>query len=922
MANGKRYVLVPGEGKRGDASEESESNESGRGGSKESKSAVGSSRRFHGSEKVEEIKEPKPVGFFDFFQHMRTSLQGTEWYSSLAAWRIRSIMTGTACTTIMLCALMTALLLPDLSQILDFPHNVWTDLIMSVSMCIFLCELIALSLTDVHYLFSFFHLMDVIGTTSMIFDISFLLGAKANEPAMASKNSAQKRIMLLRASRAARVGARAGRLTRVLRVCKFVADFGDDDKGKPMDETKVEKTSIANVISVKLSNLLATRVASLTIFLVMVMPLFEVMNFPQKDLSLVAWVDQVTAVHREDETATVAELQKMAEFFSVHSYGPFAACAGQVRGEGEFICEKYYEDWGQVQTEPARRSFVLMVHTPDFLVRFNMARPLKVKAFLDLLNCFFTILIMVVFGVALSTVVTDLAVTPLERMLGTVREMANTVFRFSSNLSSAEKDEQPEDLTDIDSAGEMVLLEKVVEKLASIALVQTQQDAIEDTDGLQEDDIGVLSMLKGTELKGSQRSTAEETSVGRKGSRKIRPTPTLSTEVHGVDEDTYNSLSTFDVFILSPLQLNKLAYHALVAHPSGIIALSGEEGEDQLLQRFILTLQKGYNPNPFHNFAHALDVLAGVVRMLKLVEADTFLSDLEQFSILVAALGHDLGHPGQNNGFLSEVSHELAIRYNDMSPLENMHCSKLYQILGKPETAIFRLVSTDEYKEVRKVIVETILHTDMIGHQPLVKDLNLIYQVHQEVFRSSLQAAAPTMAGGRRKTVRRPDRVLTRSKVMPKEATVTEPSEIFGMPENKMLIMNTILHSADVSNPARGWEVSKKWADVCIEEFFQQGDQEKALGIPVQFLNDRENLNRPNSQIGFIEFMIAPFFAAQIWLWPILFEYGENLSNNIGYWQDMWEEQTKPSQEDLDKVRNRVAKVRETLSCAAMRIMS
>ncbi|CAK9039592.1 unnamed protein product [Durusdinium trenchii] len=33
---------------------------------------------------------------------------------------------------------------------------------------------------------------------------------------------------------------------------------------------------------------------------------------------------------------------------------------------------------------------------------------------------------------------------------------------------------------------------------------------------------------------------------------------------------------------------------------------------------------------------------------------------------------------------------------------------------------------------------------------------------------------------------------------------------------------------------------------------------EKERGIPVQMLNDREKVNRPNSQVGFIEFVICP----------------------------------------------------------------
>ena len=52
---------------------------------------------------------------------------------------------------------------------------------MSISMALFTLELVALSLTDAQYLLSFFQFMDIIGTVSMAFDISFLLGSKANE---------------------------------------------------------------------------------------------------------------------------------------------------------------------------------------------------------------------------------------------------------------------------------------------------------------------------------------------------------------------------------------------------------------------------------------------------------------------------------------------------------------------------------------------------------------------------------------------------------------------------------------------------------------------------------------------------------------------------------------------------------------------
>merc|ERR1719296_68809 len=92
---------------------------------------------------------------------------------------------------------------------------------------------------------------------------------------------------------------------------------------------------------------------------------------------------------------------------------------------------------------------------------------------------------------------------------------------------------------------------------------------------------------------------------------------------------------------------------------------------------------------------------------------------LEEFALLVSAACHDVGHPGVSNDFLVQTSHELAIRYNDTSPLENMHCARLFEIITKPETAVFERFSTEQYKEARAICVAAILHTDNIHHMTM-----------------------------------------------------------------------------------------------------------------------------------------------------------------------------------------------------------
>ncbi len=103
---------------------------------------------------------------------------------------------------------------------------------------------------------------------------------------------------------------------------------------------------------------------------------------------------------------------------------------------------------------------------------------------------------------------------------------------------------------------------------------------------------------------------------------------------------------------------------------------------------------------------------------------------------------HDTGHPGLNNPFLVDTSHELALRYNDKSPLENMHASRMFGIAregsdGEQSAAsdrnIFANFSTEQYKDIRQLAVDAILHTDMVKHFPMIKDLQrLVVQLSEK----------------------------------------------------------------------------------------------------------------------------------------------------------------------------------------------
>jgi hypothetical protein len=75
---------------------------------------------------------------------------------------------------------------------------------------------------------------------------------------------------------------------------------------------------------------------------------------------------------------------------------------------------------------------------------------------------------------------------------------------------------------------------------------------------------------------------------------------------------------------------------------------------------FLEALEQMYKPLPYHNSCHAADVLSSTVFLVNQSELREATTDLELFSLIIAALAHDVGHPGVNNRYLVNSRDEIA----------------------------------------------------------------------------------------------------------------------------------------------------------------------------------------------------------------------------------------------------------------------
>ena len=274
-----------------------------------------------------------------------------------------------------------------------------------------------------------------------------------------------------------------------------------------------------------------------------------------------------------------------------------------------------------------------------------------------------------------------------------------------------------------------------------------------------------------------------------------------------------------------------------------------------MFENWCKKISNGYNrKNPYHTDLHAGDVTQSCLVYFKCGKINEIckLNQLSKCALFLSCLCHDYKHPGVNNNFLKDTKHTLAIQYNDASILENMHISESFKLtIQYPNCDIFSGMNPENYKQLRKEMISCVLYTDMTKH-------NMTIDFMKEVTSDSKN----------------------------KEKDYHQD------------YMDLLIHSADISNPTKKFELYYKWAELVVDEFFQQGDKEKELGLKCTF--DRETTTIYKNQLGFINYIEIPFFSLFTQTFPKLKFLMDNLNNNKNEILRLQEKDNK-EKENIDK---------------------
>jgi len=272
------------------------------------------------------------------------------------------------------------------------------------------------------------------------------------------------------------------------------------------------------------------------------------------------------------------------------------------------------------------------------------------------------------------------------------------------------------------------------------------------------------------------------------------------------------------------------------------------------LRRFVVSIKGQYQDLPYHNFYHAFTTLhMSFMVVQKQNPIRKLFDNKDLMAIFIAAYSHDVNHNGRTNDFHIRYRTSIAMVYNDQSVLENMHAAACFETMRRPGNDVLEQVDQKEYRYIRKCIIRAILETDMHNHAGIVSSLH--EKLKKEVFNPEEEA-------------------------------------------HKELLINAIVHSADISNPTFPGDLHFKWSLQILQEFNMQYEEEIALGMaPTPYMNAKPySAEQGKLNLAFIDSCVFP-------LWSIMNSFLdgldgciENIQHNRVIWLKQMETSNAPSQ--------------------------
>eukprot|EP01083_Nonionella_stella_P177278 622615_1 len=317
------------------------------------------------------------------------------------------------------------------------------------------------------------------------------------------------------------------------------------------------------------------------------------------------------------------------------------------------------------------------------------------------------------------------------------------------------------------------------------------------------------------------------------------------------------------------IELDRLTATHPLLHASVCIFFKYDFGDELHIDfsrfyHFISYIESCYScDNPYHNRMHATEVMLATMIFVECLDPTVraMMTTQQIFCAFIAAIIHDVDHPGNNNAFEINSESDLSVLYSDESVLEFHHLHVAFSALKREANHFTRGWDKARWKEFRKQCIYSVLATDLSKHFGTIAHI--------------------------------------------KQLKIIKESDL-------EYVFKSIIKMSDLSHVTKPLRQHRVWTKKITQEFHRQGDKEASHGMDVSPLCNKQNTKIAKGQVGFIKHIVSPLYGTS----QRFFEKGSTfdedimrqLNANWKYWENEAKKQETPKQATPKKRRRFVSR--------------
>ena len=263
---------------------------------------------------------------------------------------------------------------------------------------------------------------------------------------------------------------------------------------------------------------------------------------------------------------------------------------------------------------------------------------------------------------------------------------------------------------------------------------------------------------------------------------------------------------------------------------------------------FLSAIDASQGTHSYHNRAHSVSVVHHLYILLEQLSQSMMIDELTLVACYIAAASHDVLHLGVSNDFLIQTRHQLAIMYNDISPMEMMHAATCIRLMQSHD--VLHGMTPELEREVRSLIIDLILATDMKHHFEHISNFNRNMRDCGGVWR-----------------------------------THASQELSFSSEESLRAVLKMAIKCSDLAHLTLPKDQHVRWVSALLDEFYAQGDREKSLRLRVTPLMDRNAPGMFKTQMAFLDMVAMPMFETFADNFTFAGKIRDGVKKNLAHWK-------------------------------------